>query len=72
MGRQHGMAAAMHLGGIAHRRQCTRNQIAAITLAAKHLGENIKNLAFTNPAFTVASHFSAIPTSGISKLLQLH
>ena len=58
MGRQHGMAAAMHLGGIAHRWQCTKNQIAAITLAAKHLGENIKNLAFTNPPCTAARNSS--------------
>ena len=67
MGRQHGMAAAMHLGGIAHRQQCTKNHIAAITLAAKHLGENIKNLAFTNPAFTAASHFARISKFSIVK-----
>jgi hypothetical protein len=29
----------------------------AITLAAKHLTENPKNPALTNPAFMVASHF---------------
>jgi len=34
----------------------------AITLAAKHLGENIKNLAFTG-----ASHISGITESDIVK-----
>jgi len=44
----------------------------AITLAAKHLGENIKNPALTNPTYTAASHFAGIPKSGIVKLLQLY
>jgi hypothetical protein len=44
----------------------------AITLAAKHLGENIKNPALTNLAFTGASHISGITKSGIVKFCQLH
>jgi hypothetical protein len=39
----------------------------AITLAAKHLGENIKNLALINLAFTGASHISGITESDIVK-----
>ena len=41
-------------------------QIAAIILAAKHLGENTKNPALTNPTFTAASHFARIPKSSIA------
>jgi hypothetical protein len=36
----------------------------AIALAAKQLSQNTKNPAFTNPAFTGASHFAGIPKSG--------
>jgi len=42
-------------------------KIAVIALAAKHLGENIKNPPLTNPAFTAASHFARITKSGIVK-----
>jgi hypothetical protein len=42
-----------------------------ITLAAKHLVENIKNLALTNLAFTVASHIAGITKSGNAKFSQL-
>jgi len=41
----------------------------AITLAAKHQGENTKNPALINPTFTATSHFAKIPKSGIAKLL---
>jgi hypothetical protein len=44
----------------------------AITLAAKHLGENIKNPALTNLAFTGASHISGLTESDIVKFCQLH
>jgi len=44
----------------------------AIILAAKHLGENIKNPALTNTTYTVASHFARIARSDIAKLPQLH
>jgi hypothetical protein len=37
-----------------------------MTLAAKHR-ENIKNPAFTNPAFTAASQFARITKSGSVK-----
>jgi hypothetical protein len=45
-------------------------QMPAITLAAKHLGENIKHLALTNLAFTGASHLAGITKSGIAKFWQ--
>jgi len=41
-------------------------------LAAKHLDENIKILAFKNPSFTGASHFAGIPKSSIATLPHLH
>jgi len=47
-------------------------QIAALTLAAKQLSENIKNLALTNLAFTGGSHFAQIPKSSNAKFWQLH
>jgi hypothetical protein len=57
---------------------CPASHIAGITKSSipqswqlKHLGENIKNPAVTNPAFTGASHFAGIPKSGIAKLPQL-
>jgi hypothetical protein len=43
-----------------------------ITLAAKYFDRNIKNPAFTNPTYTVPSHFAGITKSGIAKLLQLY
>jgi len=47
-------------------------RIATLTLTAKYLDENIKNLAFTNPTYTAASHFSRITKSGNAKFQQLH
>jgi len=47
-------------------------QIAAIILAAKHLGENTKIPALTNPTFTAASDFARIPKSSIAKFHQLY
>jgi len=39
---------------------------------AKHIDENIKNPALTNPAFIGASHFTRIPKSGNAKFQQLY
>jgi len=59
--------AALHLGG-----KVTLLELLTPALAAKHLGENIKNPALTNLAFTGASHIYGITESGIFKLCQLH
>jgi len=71
MGR-HGMGGKTPCLKITKIWQVTLPELLAPALAAKYLGENIKNAALTNPSFTVASHFAKISKSGIAKLLHLH
>jgi len=68
----HGMGGKTPCLKITKMWQVTLPELLAPALAAKYLGENIKNAALTNPSFTVASHFAKILKSGIAKLLHLH